>query len=194
MDRHVQQPQANDGFPNHDLFADSNYNGFDTLFPNDHNQTYDASWGVNASNYPAASRAQHASTPSWQQNANQLSAQSANQNAQSPSDQYGRSLSHSPAPFTQATFNGYGNQQRYQHQQQSFAFDPALVAPSTSAQNYNTGYSTYGTSTGNAGTIAPQALEHEVREPVQNGSTQDAMVSPFGHYIDVTRSLRLIFM
>lgn len=143
------------------MFADSQqYNAYDNLFHTGADQnSYDASWGVNASNYPVQSRAQHTVAPSWPQNANHLSAPPAHANINGQPSPYARSLSHSPSPYGQNAFNGYGAPQGLQYRQPQY--DPSLVSPHTFNQNFN--YSTTDYQIPNAGTIAPHALQHEPR-------------------------------
>ena len=156
-----QLPGSNEGFANSNMFADSQqYNAYDNLFHAGADQnSYDASWGVNASNYPVQSRApQQPSVPSWPQNANQLSAPThANINGQA--SPYARSLSHSPSAYGQPVFNGYGAPQNFQYRQPQY--DPSLVSPHAFNQKFN--YSTADYQIPNTGTIAPQALQHEPR-------------------------------
>ena len=159
-----QLPRSNEGFANSNLFADSQqYNAYDNLFqPGADQSSYDASWGINASNYSGPSRAPHASTPSnWSQNANHLSAPSTHASINGQPSQYGRSLSHSPSPYGQTPFNGYGTQPNFQYRQPQY--DPTLVPPHAFARGFN--YPTANYQPPNAGTIAPHALEHETRSP-----------------------------
>ena len=155
----------NEGFANNHLFADSQpqFNAYDSLFSTGADQnSFDASWGVNASSFPAPSRAQNAAPSSWAQNANHLSTTHAPAHLNGQADSYARSLSHSPSPFGQNGFGGYGGHQNIQYQQP--AYDPSLVPPSNFGHSFN--YSTTNYQVPNAGTIAPQALEHETRSPV----------------------------
>ena len=155
------------------MFADSQQtNAYDNLFQTGADQnSFDASWGINASNYPAPSRAQNPPAPSWLQNANHLSTSSAHQHTNDQAPPYGRSLSHSPAPFGQNAFNNYGAQQSFQYRQQP-QFDPSLVAPHGFGQNLST-YSTTDYQVPNAGTIAPHALEQQTRSPAFASNSYD---------------------
>ncbi|KAK5114595.1 hypothetical protein LTR85_010172 [Meristemomyces frigidus] len=172
-----QLPHSNAGYDS--LFPADNqqYHAYDNSFLNGTDQAFnDASWGVNASNnYPNQSRGQPALPQGWQQNANHLSANSAhgNPNGQASPTPYGRSLSHSPAPFAQNPYGGFGNQQNFQYGQPQY--DPALFNPSTTGQGFNSSYATYGGQTQTLETIAPQALEHEARTPSASGNTYDGM-------------------
>ncbi|KAK5164923.1 uncharacterized protein LTR77_009588 [Saxophila tyrrhenica] len=161
MDHH-QMPRGNEGFSNNNLFGDSQqYNAYDNLFQTGNEQSpYDASWGVNASNFPAVSRTQpqHLSAPSWPQNANHLSSSHIS-GQQSP---YSRPLSHSPAPYPQNAFNSYGAQQGFHYRQPQY--DPSVVTPQSLNQNFSP-YSTANYATNNGATIAPHALQHENRSP-----------------------------
>lgn len=169
-----QQPRGNGGFTNSNLFADSQqFNAYDSLFPSGTDQNFsDASWGLNASQYPVPSRGQNASAPSWPQNANHLSAQSPHQQVNGQVPPYARSLSHSPAPFGQNAFNGYGAQQNFQYRQQS-QYDPALVTQPAFGQNFHS-YSTTDYQVPNAGTIAPHALEHDARSTAFGGASYNS--------------------
>ncbi|KAK4540156.1 hypothetical protein LTR36_009742 [Oleoguttula mirabilis] len=172
-----QLPHSNAGYDS--LFpADSQqYHAYDSSFLNTTDQAFnEASWGVNASsNYPSQSRAQPALPQGWQQNANHLSANSThgNLNGQAPPIPYGRSLSHSPAPFAQNPYGSFGNQQNFQYGQAQY--DPALFNPSTTGQGFNSSYATYAGQPQTLGTIAPQALEHEARTPTTSGNIYDGM-------------------
>ncbi|KAK5133744.1 hypothetical protein LTR08_007394 [Meristemomyces frigidus] len=176
-----QLPRSNDGY--NSLFADSQpFHAYENSFLTGPDQAFnDASWGVNASNnYPNPARGQPALPQSWQQNANHLSTNAAqsNQIGQASPSAYGRSLSHSPAPFAQNPYGGFGNQQNFQYRQPSY--DPALFNnAATTGQDFNTSYATYGNQAQTQGTIAPQALEHETRMPATaNGATYDAASYP----------------
>lgn len=157
-----QLPRGNDGFSNNNLFGDSHQynNAYDNLFQSGTDQNpYDASWGVNASNYPAPS--QQSLAPSWPQSANHLSTTSAGINGQ-PSP-YGRSLSHSPVPYGQNAFNNFNPQQNFAYPQPQY--DPALVPP----QAFNQGFNNFSGATfpsSNAGTIAPHALQQDPRQSI----------------------------
>lgn len=149
MDRQ-QVPRNNEGFTN--LYAGSQpFHAYDNTYLDGNDHTFnDASWGVNASNYPnPPSRVPQTSLPSWQPDANHLT----------DADPFARSLSHSPAPFGQNAFVGYDSQQQ-PYQYGNTQFDPALFNPSAPGQDFNRTYSQYDTQGQNAGTIAPQALEH----------------------------------
>nr|POF01153.1 hypothetical protein CFP56_21101 [Quercus suber] len=147
------------------MFADSQqYHAYDDLFPNpvDHNNfAADPSWPVDGFSGQPQSRA-----PSWPSNNNNNN----NNNAPSPTPPhlnaaaFARSHTNSPAQFAQNGFANYSAQQPYQYRPQQF--DPALVAPSASGQDYSSAFTRYGAATQYGGTIAPRALEHEVRPPV----------------------------
>ena len=164
-----QLPHSNDGY--NSLFADSQqFHSYDNAFLNgtDHNFN-DAGWSLNSgNNFPNQSRGQP-TVPSWQHNANHLSASSANNNFNGPPSHlpYGRSLSHSPAPFQQNQYGSFGNPQQQYRQP---AFDPALFTPTTSGQDFNSNYATYGSQPQSLGTIAPQALQQETRSPALPGN------------------------
>lgn len=172
-----QLPHSNAAYDS--LFpADSQqYHAYDSSFLNGTDQAFnDASWGVNAgNNFSNQSRGHNAVPQGWQQDANHLSANSAHGNltGQASPTPYGRSLSHSPAPFAQNPYGGFGNQQNFQYGQPQY--DPALFNPSTTGQGFNSNYATYGGQLQNLGTIAPQALEHEVRAPAANGNAYDSV-------------------
>jgi len=168
MDNH----HAADGFANGNLFADSQqpfHHAYDNFLSSGADQTLDdASWGVNASGYQNPSRAaqqpqpqpQHQSpVPGWQHNPNNLSVNTTH--ASLNGQPYARSLSHSPAPFAQNAFANYGNQQNYQYGQTQY--DPALFNQTPSGQDFNPSYATYSNQAQSVGTIAPQALEQDVR-------------------------------
>ena len=158
-----QLPRGNEGFPNSNLFADNQqYNPYDNLFPTGVDQSsYDASWGLNASNYPAQSRAPHTSAQGWPQSANHhLSAPPAHANLNGQASSYARSLSHSPSPYAQNAFNGYAAPQNFYRQPQ---YDPAFAPPHAFNQNFN--HSTTDYQIPNAGTIAPHALQQQIRSP-----------------------------
>ncbi|KAK3709090.1 hypothetical protein LTR37_011069 [Vermiconidia calcicola] len=172
-----QLPRNNDGFSNNNLFGDSHqqYNApYDNLFQTGNDQnSYDASWGVNASNYSAPSRAQHPSVPNWPQNANHLST-SANVSGQ-PAPPYSRSLSHSPAPYGGSSFNHFGAQQGFQYRQPQY--DQTLVSPHAFNQNFNN-YPSSNYPVAQSGTIAPHALQHETRSPAFGRSPYDGQDYP----------------
>jgi hypothetical protein len=158
-----QIPRSDEGFANNrSLFADSQqFNPYDTLFPGPDQNSFDASWGVNASNnYPAQSRAQQP-VPNWPQNANHLSASSTHPNINGQASPYARSLSHSPLPYNHAAFNAYTGPQNIQYRQPQL--DPALLGPNALNQNFN--YASTDYQFPNSGTIAPQALEHGTQRP-----------------------------
>lgn len=154
------------GFADNAFFADSQqYNAYGN-FPQSGSghDSFDASWGVNASNYSATShaQAQHTPAPSWPQSANHLSASSANINGQqSP---YARTLSHSPVPYHQNAYNNYGAQQQQNFQYRQPQYDPSLV-PQQALNPKFSPYSATNYPNTNTGTIAPQALQHESRSP-----------------------------
>jgi hypothetical protein len=160
--------QRNDGFGN--LFADSSqpqYHTYDTPFlngPDHQNFTSDASWGLNASAFPASSQAGQQSVQAWSQNANHLSASSTHGGLNGPGSPYSRSLSHSPAPFAQNPYGGFNSQQSLQYRQSPY--DPSLYNTTNVAQTYGSNnFSGFPTQAQSAGTIAPQALQQETRSP-----------------------------
>ncbi|CAK3949284.1 Aspartic protease pep1 [Lecanosticta acicola] len=152
----------NNGFANNSMFADSQqFNAYDnlSLFQNGVDSTFtDASWGVNASDYPNQNQSRgQQSAPSWQQNANHLSAQSANPGYSGQASPYGRPITQSPAPYAQNAFNNLGAQQNFQYRQQQY--DPSLgKRPSNNGQNFNLPMHGYNSPVPNSGTITPQAL------------------------------------
>jgi hypothetical protein len=161
--------RGNQAFPDGNMFGDSQQlNGYDNFFqPGPDHSQYDASWGVNASNYQAPSRTQQPA-PSWPPHANHLSPTPAGLSGQPLP--YGRSLSHSPAqPYGQHSFNDFGAQQHYPYQQPQY--DPTLVPPQTFNQTLN--YSNTSLPNVNAGTIAPHALQNDSRSSTYGRSPYD---------------------
>ncbi len=156
-----QLPRGNEGFPNTNLFGDNpqfNQN-YDSLFQHGVDQNFsDAGWGVHASGFQAPTR-QNNSTPTWpQQHTNQLPTSHPGLNGQ-PSP-YARPVSHSPAPYQPSSFSNYGSQNfQYRQPQQ---FDPSLIAPQA-FEDFNYSSAAYPSTT--SGTIAPQALQNNVRSP-----------------------------
>ncbi|EMC92347.1 hypothetical protein BAUCODRAFT_78523 [Baudoinia panamericana UAMH 10762] len=165
MDQH-----SGDGFNN--LFADSNqqYQAYhDNSFLNGNDPNFpEATWALNASGYnpnPALSRVTQPGLPNWQ-NASHLSAPLATGNINGQPAPYARSLSHSPAPFGQNNYTGYNVHQNLQQYQQQPQYDPALFG--NPAQDFNTNFNGYGNHNQSLGTIAPQALQQEIRSPTVN--------------------------
>ena len=156
MDR---MPSGNNhkGFADSNVFADSQqYNAYDHLhlFQNDAEPNFhDASWGVNASDYPSSSRG-HQPAP-----ASHLPAASAFANYNTQPSSYTQPLKQNPAQFVQSPYSNYGAPQNYLPPTQQ-QYDPSLVAHSTSGTNVNHGLANSHASGSNARTIAPQALEH----------------------------------
>ena len=174
-----QLPRSNEGFANNNMFADSQqYNAYDNLFqPGADQNSYDASWGINASAYPGQSRAPPTSAQAWHQNANHLSTAPTHAAYNNQATPYARSLSQSPAPFGQNHFNNYNAQQNFQYRQPQY--DPTLVSPHGYGQGFN--YATTNYQTPNIGTIAPQALEHETPPPTFNRSPYAGVDYPMGN-------------
>ncbi|KAF2485294.1 hypothetical protein BDY17DRAFT_100362 [Neohortaea acidophila] len=155
-----QLPRSKEGYANNNLFADSQqqFNAYDNLFQSGPGQSpYDASWGLNAGNYPSQSRVQHSSTPSWPQNTNHLSLPPAQGNLHAHAAPYHRPLAPSPAPYGgQNAVDTYQTPHTYQYAPQ---YDPSLLPQHAFNQNFN--YSTADRHTPNAATVAPHALQQE---------------------------------
>ncbi|SMR43888.1 unnamed protein product [Zymoseptoria tritici ST99CH_3D1] len=169
MDR---MPAGNnlDGYANNShLFGDSQqpqqhqhqqYNAYETpsflSTSADSNHNFDASWAVNGNEFagPHHSRGLQA-TPNYH-----VPTSFNNNNGQA--SPYARNANQSPPQFNQTSFANYSAQpqQTYQYrpppQQQQQQYDPSLVTPST-----GTTYNFFDAQHGNAGTIAPQALDRD---------------------------------
>jgi hypothetical protein len=176
-----QLPRSNEGFANSHLFADSQqYNAYDNLFQpgTDHN-SFDASWGINASAnaYPGQSRAHQTPAQAWPQHANHLPGASTHAGLSGQGSPYARSLSQSPAPYGSNNFNNFGAPQNFQYRQPQY--DPTLVPPHAYGHAFNYAPANY--QTPNAGTIAPHALEHETRPPTYNRSPYSGGDYPMGN-------------
>ena len=170
-----QLPRSNDGFANNNMFADSQqYNAYDNLFqPGTDQNSYDASWGLNASAYPGQSRVPPTPTQAWPSNANHLSTASTHAGLNGQASPYGRSLS--PSGYGQTHFNDFAAQQNFQYRQPQY--DPTLVPSNPYPHGFN--YAAPDYQTPNPGTIAPQALEHESRPPTFNRSPYGAAAADY---------------
>ena len=146
-----QVPGSNGGYGNNSMFGHSQQiNAYDNPYQAGVDQSsYDASWGVNASQ----SRAPHVSAPSWSYNASLTSAPPTQANNTAV-----RSLTNSPALYAQQGFGGYAPPQNFHYRQPQY--DPSLVSPHF---DQNFAYSKVDYQVPNAGTIAPHALQHDPR-------------------------------
>jgi hypothetical protein len=145
-------------FPDHE----HDLNGFNTLFSNPADPTYDSHWALDSANPQPASVPQ-----AWQPQAatsRQHALQPVNNQYAIPNQFYGQPFSNSSAPFQQA-YAGHANI----HPFPEAALDPSLVAASPSdGSNFSHAMPAYSTAVPQTGTIAPSALQ--TVQPAKGGS------------------------
>ena len=154
----------NNAYANNPMFANSQqFNTLDNLnfFQNGADSSFtDASWGINASDYPNQNQSRgQQSAPSWQQNANHLSNQSANAGyaGQASPSPYGRPMNQSPNPYAPHAYGNFGAQQAYPYRQQQY--DPSLGTQSgNNGHNFNLGMHGYNSPVPSGSTVTPQTL------------------------------------